>query len=171
MSDLIERQKALEALNGKLNAFAKDPKYVVEYLDGVRERILQLPSAKPERKIYAEMPDAEFEKWLHDNGICNPTIHESIPCSCVPLLIDSAINEMPSAEPEWIPVSERLPERDDRYLITTFGIFKREYVEMAGFNTASKTWTQYDLEYGYVQVDDVIAWMPMPEPYKAGESE
>lgn len=48
MSDLIERQKALEALNGKLNAFAKDPKYVVEYLNGVRERILQLPSAEPE---------------------------------------------------------------------------------------------------------------------------
>lgn len=59
-----------------------------------------LPSAQPERIIYANMSDEEFEKWLYEHGICNPDIHDSIPCSAVPLLIDSAISDLPSAEPE-----------------------------------------------------------------------
>lgn len=56
MSDVIERQKALDALKGKLNASVKDTEAVVEYLDGVIERILQLPSAQPERKT---------GRWIH----------------------------------------------------------------------------------------------------------
>ncbi len=48
----------------------------------------------------------EFEKWLYGHGICSPNIHESIPCDAVPLLIDDAISELPSAQPEpAIPLS------------------------------------------------------------------
>ena len=57
-------------------------------------------------------------------------------------------------EPKWIPVSERLPEKDDLYLIN--------------FDDG-----EYDLVYfckGAFSYSGVIAWMPLPEPYKA-ESE
>ena len=58
----------------------------------------------------SKIEDAEFEKWLYEHGICNPNIHESIPCDAVPLLIDNAISELPSAQlerkkGEWIPVT------------------------------------------------------------------
>lgn len=65
----------------------------------------KLPSAEPERKVFREMSDTEFEKWLHEHGICNPDIHESIPCDAIPSLIDFAINELPSAESEVKPIS------------------------------------------------------------------
>lgn len=56
----------------------------------------------------------------------------------------------------WIPVTERLPEEDGRYLIT------------------GKRGTVYSIEYedgrwyGGIQP---IAWMPLPTPYKGGEEE
>ena len=55
----------------------------------------------------------------------------------------------------WIPVSERLPEESKRYVVAT------KYNDvMTDFYTGE----------GFLQGDDIIAWMPLPEPYKA-ESE
>ncbi len=65
--------------------------------------------------------------------------------------------ELPSAEPEqrWIPVTERLPERTGYYLVTgrQGAVNKRLYQDGYWYGN----WT-------------VIAWMPLPEPYK-GEQE
>lgn len=64
-----------------------------------------LPYAQPEKRVFSNMSDAEFEKWLYEHGICHPDIHYSIPCDAVPLLIDNAISELPSAQPKtgkWI---------------------------------------------------------------------
>lgn len=57
-------------------------------------------------------------------------------------------------EPKWIPVSERLPEEDGEYLVTTINGDVDIYV--------FHTWG--------AKSPKVIAWMPLPEPYKA-ESE
>lgn len=57
-------------------------------------------------------------------------------------------------EPRWVPVTERLPQEDGRYLIT------------------GKRGTVYSLEYedeqwyGGIQP---IAWMPLPESYKGSD--
>ena len=93
MSDLISRQAAIDAIMGE----PTDAHYPSWYA----ERLEQLPSAQQERIIYGNMSDEEFEKWLYGHGICSPNIHESIPCDAVPLLIDNAISELPSAQPEW----------------------------------------------------------------------
>lgn len=50
----------------------------------------------------------------------------------------------------WIPVSERLPEKDDLYLIC----FDDGEYELAYFHK------------GVVCYSGVIAWMPLPDPYK-----
>ena len=52
---------------------------------------------------------------------------------------------------KWIPVSERLPEESKRYVVST------KYNDvMTDFYTGE----------GFLQGDDIIAWMPLPEPYK-----
>ena len=61
-------------------------------------------------------------------------------------------------EPEWIPVSERLPNIHNYYqdyLITT----KNRIVGTAFFTETNGI--------HWWSVEDVIAWMPLPEPYKA----
>ena len=76
---------------------------------------------------------------------------------------DDAIHQikaLPSAQ-QWIPCSERLPRTKDDYIITV----KDKY----------GTWTDYvewSADYHWWGYDDdmVIAWMPLPEPYKGKEA-
>ena len=59
--------------------------------------------------------------------------------------------------PEWIPCSERLPSTTGYYLISKCchpGLIL--YVTVADFKAESQTFT----------ASNVIAWMPLPEPYK-----
>ena len=56
---------------------------------------------------------------------------------------------------KWIPVSEKLPEKDDLYL--------------AYFDDG-----EYELVYcckGTFSYSGVVAWMPLPAPFKSQESE
>lgn len=71
----------------------------------------------------------------------------------------------------WIPVSERLPEEDGRYLVTfKYGI----KVCMVGYGSCKRTVLGYPIGHGwysleeaqYYAEDSIIAWMPLPEPYK-----
>ena len=73
------------------------------------------------------------------------------------------VKYMSSAQPEqqWIPCSERLPEHGGRYLISVLdGINRRTTV--APYLPRCKAWTMT----GRMAYWKVIAWMPLPEPYK-----
>lgn len=64
------------------------------------------------------------------------------------------------AKNAWIPVSERLPEEQGIYLVTIkSGDTYYRHVDL--FNTSYKN--------GFM-MPNVLAWMPLPEPYKEGES-
>ena len=71
----------------------------------------------------------------------------------------------------WIPVEERLPEWEWRYLVT-FRNPRR--VGLAGYGTCQRDifgkevgFGWYDLHEGeYYSRDAIIAWMPLPEPYR-----
>ena len=105
MSNLIDQDKAVESVENIVCSMSvcmslEECKGMKRMQKRVIEVLTDLPSAQPERILYANMSDAEFEAWLYEHGICNPNIHESIPCDVVPLLIDNAISELPSAPPD-----------------------------------------------------------------------
>ena len=79
-----------------------------------------------------------------------------------------------SDKPKWIPVSERSPEKDGRYLVTDTLFGDDLWVLTAWYGTPpmpsrpvkGKCFFVSDDEYGDVPYDDVVAWMPLPEPYR-----
>ena len=82
--------------------------------------------------------------------------------------IDVAIEAIHS-EPHWIPCSERLPETTDAVLTTYIvnGDRSRRYVEESSYYGDDGSWSSPWDEYRDVGTSiEVIAWMPMPEPYK-----
>ena len=67
--------------------------------------------------------------------------------------ICKALEDLPSAQPQWIPVTERLPE----YGTEVVTINKDDEYEINHV---------IDEEDGEWFFDGAVAWMPLPEPYK-----
>lgn len=63
----------------------------------------------------------------------------------------------------WIPCEERLPDTEDWVLVCAVG--KNEGVFIAYFEEKTKKW-RYDTDEGIYYYVDVIAWQPLPEPYR-----
>ena len=59
----------------------------------------------------------------------------------------------------WIPMEERLPEKKSAYYLVT--TMRSPRVEMAWYLDGEWFWNNSDSRMG-----DVIAWMPLPEPYR-----
>ena len=90
------------------------------------------------------------------------------------------IKEIPFADRptgEWIPCSERLPNKKDLYMVTlkTFSDDYR-FIDLLYYgkplmpNCRAKgvCWYRSDSEWGDVVYDDtdILAWMPLPMPYR-----
>ncbi|MBP5361905.1 MAG: DUF551 domain-containing protein [Ruminococcus sp.] len=77
------------------------------------------------------------------------------------------IEKMPPVTPQqsrWIPCSERLPERDTNVL-TYHKNVSFEYVYVSWIDDFTGKWAGF---IGNLP-DDVLAWMPLPEPYEKSE--
>lgn len=109
--------------------------------DTVREILERLPSAPPKKICVAEVK-VEIDD-LKD-------------------YIDKAIN----AE-RWIPCSEKYPEPDDRVLVITDSY---DYYVWDCMSGREDNYFWEDESGYYHNKDEVIAWMPLPSPYK-GEQE
>lgn len=73
--------------------------------------------------------------------------------------LDMAIEAL---QDDWIPVSERLPEKDELVLVTVWNDVITAWRNRYG------GWESAEDMYGK---GDVTAWMPLPEPYKGGDTE
>lgn len=92
------------------------------------------------------------------------------------------IEELPSAEAEWIPCSERLPERNGAYLVWMQWTCDEELtVSIINYDADCEMFGEWHELYhprtlGYLDSDfdeikGVIAWMPLPEPYREESEE
>ena len=81
------------------------------------------------------------------------------------------IDELPSVTPKkdgWIPCSERLPKQNEFIdNVRKYYLVQDEYGDMYVATYTNRGWFSIDNLY---VLDGVVAWMPLPEPYRA-ESE
>ena len=82
------------------------------------------------------------------------------------------MEKQPAADvkPRWIPVTERLPQTYGKYLVSVYfnscvGVELLWYGQING----KDAFYYSDSIYGDTEWDEVIAWMPLPTPYKGGE--
>ncbi len=57
---------------------------------------------------------------------------------------------------EWIPISEKLPEKEGLYLVSVKNDHERRYSKTCWFHGNGNWFAR----------QDVIAWMPLPEPFE-----
>ena len=65
---------------------------------------------------------------------------------------------------DWIPVTERLPDKNGKYLCSIQSNFKRKKImriSTTDFESGINRWSPDCMAFK----DRVIAWMPLPEPY------
>ena len=136
MGDLIDRLKAIDAIDGAL---------LDEVIEGiVIDILLDLPSAHP-----------ELNEWCHD---CKEYDPEKGCCPRWGQVIRTALED---AKPEqrWVSCSERLPEPDQICIVTDderlgayeYGFHSENHDEIDGWTFLGRK---------------IIAWMPLPEPYR-----
>ena len=87
------------------------------------------------------------------------------------MYIEAAMDNVPTVEPmRWIPVTERLPEKPYGCLVTVWDDnaygepFENILPYFVGYD--GEQWNDYD---GIECPFEIIAWMPLPEPYKGEE--
>lgn len=83
---------------------------------------------------------------------------------------------MPTIEqPHWTPCSERLPDEGERVLATHLGGLNPDRQVIEHVYEDGKFTLGWDLDmnidsptFGLRYMGKVVAWMPLPEPYKEG---
>ena len=153
--------EAIDMAIEALQADAEDRLYIKIYADDE-------PSVKAEKlyQICGETQPKEVTEWLK----------EYFPGIAIEALSAETVQE-------WIPVSERLPDKDDTVLIflnseertwhgeyrrIEFGMYSddRDDHDGPGWMYLNESGTDY---WADLFDDDVLAWMPLPEPYREVE--
>ena len=101
------------------------------------------------------MPEEEFLEWLNAEALEK------------------------QEQDRWIPVTERLPEEKDAGILKKLGINKRSDYVLATVVVKGERMTvtartydgkwNWDMKYAFPDYK-IIAWRPLPEPYKTEES-
>ena len=166
-NDLVRRKDVMDSLVKEYNR-----RYILGERNGLKlawiEKAVNEVDVAQQGKI--QLPEGNATKGATSDSISRAAAIDAIcnsgcgskfcglPCDDV-----AALKALPSAQPEqrWIPCSERLPEHGGRYLISVLdGINRRTTV--APYLPRCKAWAMN----GRMAYWKVIAWMPLPEPYR-----
>lgn len=120
-----------------------------------------------EQPTIEPQPEPEDWEWCHD---CKEYDHELHCCHRWNKVIRETVEELKQAQPEqrWIPCSERLPEEPFGCLVT---VWDTNPVTMDEFENILPYFVGWDGEQwndgdGEQCPFEVIAWMPLPDPYR-----
>lgn len=86
--------------------------------------------------------------------------------------VEQVVKEQPTIEPQqWIPCSERLPTYRETVLLTTLNHYRTVgYLvpadEVGDFDKFINIQDEWCISGWYRSFEDVLAWMPLPEPYE-----
>ena len=87
---------------------------------------------------------------------------------------------MRNIKTDWIPVTERLPEENGRYLVTRGlkacgsmwnRIYIVNYSDLMGIKSERIWWQGNVGKSDFERLEDVSAWMPLPIRYEEGAEE
>lgn len=75
----------------------------------------------------------------------------------------------------WIPCSERLPSEDGQYLVWAIISFVPDHVDdpstYQGITIAGYYGNAHPINWLGTSVEKVLAWMPLPKPWKGADDE
>ena len=79
------------------------------------------------------------------------------------------IEPMPEPKQEWIPVSERLPEKEGVYLVSCYG--ETYFDTLCGFfeGDDGESLCEWDISVNVPYED--LAWMDLPAPWKGASDD
>lgn len=85
------------------------------------------------------------------------------------LLFEEWLKSLPDADDGWISVEDRLPKIGNTVLATRFISKDHTYVDMSSYQGQDIGWkSNFDTYYG-TNPYKVMAWRPLPKPYKPKE--
>ena len=155
MADLISRQTAIDALNKRWGTCILGD----DIADGCANVLNALPSAQP------DIPGINVIIDTIKNAISASTGNDAYMVGlrngmrwCLSALTDkeSEYEDMPSAQPGWIPCCTALPKENGYYLTTTM------------YNAVCLDYWNTD---NFDRTEIVLAWMPLPTPWKGEQNE
>lgn len=126
------------------------------------------------RPIDGDSAVQQIRKFVGCHKGCSENFYYGRGCkACAWSEIIGIVENAPTIEPygTWIPCSERLPECEwgSETGALMFQLKDSGYIEVGFFGTGSmwrdKYFRTYTNLHGY-DASSVIAWMPLPEPYR-----
>lgn len=170
MSDLISRQAAIDALCETCTGGREDCA-LYPYCAEI-DAINCLPSAQQDHIAKVGKMDCISRQAAIDGKISIQRANgvEIYSDEAVPI---EYLKRLPSAETQWIPCSERLPEEPFGCLVT---VWDTDPVTMDEFENILPYFVGWDGEQwndadGLQCPFEVIAWIPLPEPYEGDKNE
>ena len=159
--DTISRAAALDALGERPVVWSDNDDYTL----GERNQY------DMDRLAIETVPSVSFENHDEIKSYSKDTISRSAAVEAMRKAKDKSelhrmLVQLPSAQPGWIPCSERLPERYDNYIITT----ENGMVVFGVYDPREKQWCRYDkIKSCWLYGIKVLAWQPTPNPWEGNE--
>lgn len=149
-------EQFIEKLIGRLK------KYQIEYKSGFGELTDETVFRVMENVIYTVKELAEEYMTCYKSCTeCEAYDKEKHNCPKFCYIIAETVKEIEENNNGWIPCSDKYPE-DNQIVLT---IDSEGNMEVLDYDT---NWENSFCKYGgTVKVFNIIAWQPLPEPYKA----
>ena len=192
MSDLIDRQAAIDAILAVTgNSSVRELyEHVQEHglsdmwsggVNAAIDIIIAVPSAQPKILAYGEgelnVPDTNVGDIISRKAAIDAVMElfRRVPTNAI--RAKKVIEKLPSAQPEqrWIPCSERLPDIKEHHVSEPCIVYCSNgaygFAELEENIFGQVGWNcERDDDY-HEPLGEVLAWMPLPDPYQAERKE